>query len=243
MRRLSLAAVCVLLSLSTVARAEPSSNPYLTQAKVFFQGLRFEKCLRRLEQAARWKDNSKSEVADVEVYQGLCLYSLNRRAEAQEHFELALQIDPAAKLPATASPRIQKLFNEVANEVAVPVRPATPTVPLAQAPSPTAPSSKLSPTLSTPPPSAFTSVTPVAQPSRAGPIVLGAVAVASGGAGAWLGVRAQKDERASNSASTFNEDAPGLRTQARNEALGANIAYAVAGAALVSGVVWLIVAR
>ncbi len=98
------------------ALAVEGPNPYLGQAKVFYQGLEFEKCLQRLSQAHRWS-STPEEAVEIELYGGLCSYNLGKEARALERFAAALQLDPQAQLPAMTSPKIVELFRTVASKV------------------------------------------------------------------------------------------------------------------------------
>ncbi len=121
----------VLLGLFALLVAWPASaqeaNPYLSQAKVYYQGLEYEKCLQRLDKAANWK-SAKSELAEIEIYNGMCKFNLGRRDDVADHFTLALQIDPEAKLPAFTSPKLVQIWNPIASRFAQsPRRPPPPT--------------------------------------------------------------------------------------------------------------------
>src|SRR3989442_2358482 len=100
----------LLLALPSLALAD-EANPYLNQAKTFQQGLDFEKCLKRLEQAARWS-NSKAQLAQIELYSGLCELGLGHDTEALDHFELGLALDPTLVLPPGLGPKTAALFNK-----------------------------------------------------------------------------------------------------------------------------------
>src|SRR3954471_5975430 len=91
-------------------------NPYLSQAKVLHQGLDFEKCLKRLEQAARW-ENTTTQLAEIELYSGLCAFGLGDERDASEHFELGIKIDPALALPALVGPKVTRLFERARTKV------------------------------------------------------------------------------------------------------------------------------
>ena len=110
-------AVLASLLWSAAASAQSGGNVYLSQGKVFFQALDFERCVQRMQQAARWEGSSRAELAEIELYSGLCKFSLGQSGEAEEHFTLALQIDPGVQLPAGVSPRIGASFDAIASKV------------------------------------------------------------------------------------------------------------------------------
>jgi hypothetical protein len=93
------------------ADAPIPENPYLTQAKLLYQSAEFEKCLQKIDQARRLRDPGK-DLADVELYEGLCHFNLDREAEARSHFEKALIANPALQAPAFSSPKITAALEE-----------------------------------------------------------------------------------------------------------------------------------
>jgi hypothetical protein len=98
-----------------VLAAQASSgelNPYLSQAKVFHQGLEYEKCLQRLDQAERW-NNAPAQLAEIELYRGVCKFELSAPvSEVKEHFRLALSLDIKVQPPAMMSDRLAALFGD-----------------------------------------------------------------------------------------------------------------------------------
>src|SRR4051812_21129408 len=88
---------CAVLLFTAAARAE-EPNPFLQQAKGFYEQVKYEKCAQRLKQAVQWK-SSAAELLEIELYAGLCHFNLNRLQDATEHFELALELDRTASLP------------------------------------------------------------------------------------------------------------------------------------------------
>ncbi len=108
----SLKAALLLAATSALAQPQDDPNPYLAQAKAFYKSLEFEKCSQRLEMAPQWK-NSRAEMLEIEIYAGLCHYALGHVKDAEEHFQLAVHIDPEAELPPYTSPKIVELFSVV----------------------------------------------------------------------------------------------------------------------------------
>lgn len=226
--------------------AAPRPNPYLAQAKVFNQGLEYEKCLQRLVQASRWPSSAKEQV-DIELYGGLCSFGAGRAEDAKERFALALQLDPKAALPPFTSPKITELFNDVRQRLGLtgtaaavtaktppPAEPPVPTTPTDR-PLAAAPAPSLTPRAEPVSPAAKKPWLHVAGKDAALPASLGVASLAATGAAVYLGVMAGSLEAQANAA-PFQADALRIGGQAQTAALWANVGYAVAGTALVSAV-------
>src|SRR4051812_8070193 len=106
-----------------LALAADSANPYLAQAKVLHQALEFERCLKRLDQAGRW-ENTHAQLAEIELYQGLCTYGLGNEAIALEHFEMGLKLDATLELPPALGPKVNALFGRARVKVTPKLEPA-----------------------------------------------------------------------------------------------------------------------
>jgi hypothetical protein len=229
-----------LMLLLLVAAPPPveGTNPYLNQAKVFQQQLDWEKCLRRLEQASRWNANTSAQLAEIELYAGLCEAGLGHETEAYEHFELGFQLDPALELPPQLGPKISALFQK-AKAKAAKSRPAA-----------VEPELKKQPELA---PAATPSLEPVAAPpptpppavaAEAGsgaahiavPLAFGGISLISGGIGLVFGLQSKSTLDQARLAHFDSEDAA-LRRVAADRALVADVLFAVAGAALVAAVI------
>lgn len=211
----------VLLSLrSVVAVAAEDLNPYLAKAKVFYEGLEYEKCVQRLEQAARWPGVTTAQSAEIELFSGICKFNLAQPDEdVREHFRLALTINPRLALPSLVSPRLEQLFKEEASKVAV-ARPNAPD-------SPTVPPSVRPPEVNAPASSR------VNWPAY----TLMGVGAAGVVVGITMGVLAN-DSAGRYRASTDPEQKPRLRDEARGRATAADVAYVVGGLALAAGLAW-----
>jgi hypothetical protein len=202
-------------------------NPFLAQAKELYEGLDFEKCVARLEQATSQWQSSKGELREIELYSGLCQFNLGKPKAAAEHFRTALRIDEATDLPPYSSPKAVALFLEVKRALQAPPAP----LPEDDFPpdAPTRP--KLEPKA------------PKAGPSEPGifekhpaPTALGIGAGVALAVGVGLGVNARNLSIQANEARTdqlFGEKAGA----ARANATGANIAYVVAAGAAVAAVI------
>ncbi len=219
----------VLLVLAAPAFAEPQ-NPYLNQAKEFQQQLDFEKCLHRLEQASRWANNTKLQLAQIELYSGLCEAGLGHETEAFEHFELGFVLDRDLELPPQQGPKITALFRKAKDKAPPPEEPAVP--------------------LKTPPPEPPPSLVPVEPPPTppavviepAKPLHIGAPlgifiagAVVAGGGGLFGGLALASKNK--GLAEKYESDQVADLNVAKAEALVANILFSVAGAALVAALI------
>ena len=228
MRAFLLVAAC-LLSAGTAA-AQTGPDPYLQQARVYYQGMEFEKCIARLEQAARWK-NTPQELVEIELYNGLCKYNLGKSRDAEDHFQVALQLDREAKLPPYTSPKIEALYKKVKDRLP---KPPPEKAEVAKAEEPKAQDAPVKTDLLPRPeekPSSqvdFTEAAP--KKSYAVPLALGGAAVVAAGVGGYLGMRAKQLETSANAAH-FESDAIAQGNQAKQNALFANVGFGVAGAA------------
>ena len=221
--------------LTLLLAAKP--DPYLAQARVFYQGGEYKSCLKRLEQAEKW-DNSIDEQADVALYNGLCKFLARRASEAEADFALALKLKPTIELPPLTSPKVVAMFNAIPRAAPDPTptpkekpddaprvveRPAEQPASLTPA---TGPEESPNEELSQPPPRGVPVV----------PIVLGGAAVVSLTVASFLGLQASSADREARAA-PFQSDAIAARQRADGAALGANLAFATAGALGIAGVI------
>lgn len=224
MRLLAVLPLALLLCAPS-AWAQPAPNPYLAQARVFYQGLEFERCLQRLKQAGA-RESTVAEQAEIALYGGLCNAQLGNFEAAELHFTRALELDRTLELPPYTSPKIEALFQEVASRL-----PAA-----EEAPSPSA---ALTPRELPPP--AYRGADLSAQPQRSyvAPIAFGGAALLAGGAATYFGLQAQRFEGEANAAH-FEVDAHRLGQDARRNATFANIGLGVATAAVSGAIItWL----
>lgn len=242
----SLALALVLFSVSALAAEQP--NPYLSQAKVFYQGLEYEKCLTRLDQATKWNSEPNEEV-EVQLYFGLCNFNMGNADEAKRRFELALKLDGNLQLPPYTSPRISELFETSRKRIAARAKPVE-DKPLVVDPKKTSPKVEEKKVAAadvptkvelTPAPVVATEQKPefVGQsdgPNLVLPLALGGTAALAAGAGAFLGLQAKSAESEANAA-RFESEAFAASNRASSNAMLANVAFAVAGAALIGAVV------
>lgn len=236
-----------LCGLSVLAFAEGEKpNPYLAQARVFYQGGEFKKCLDRVKQAERW-DSSIKELAEVSLYAGLCHFNVRKQKEAEVDFLRAVQTDPTLELPAATSPKIVEVWNRVRAKVPRPESPPEPPlVPTTKEPEPE-PVAVAAPTQRPLAPVPLeletleTHETPERQTSVA-PFVMGGVAVAAVAVGVTFGVLANSTYATAMGA-PFQSDAIAQYATARTWALVANVSYVTAGAAALTGLLLFFLQR
>jgi hypothetical protein len=217
-------------------------NPYLAQAKVLHQGLEFEKCLKRLEQASRW-ESTRAELAEIELYSGLCQFGLGKEREAAEHFEMGLKLEPKLALPPLVGPKVTAQFQKAQAKIVhaaqdAPVTPEPVKEPVKEPPK-TVAVEPAPPPVAPPAPAAAVSVEPppAAKPrSLAAPIALAVVSAASAITAGVLGFQANSLQTQANGA-TFESDAVMFGSQAKTFALVTNVLWGVAGAALIAAVI------
>lgn len=213
-------------------------NPYLAQAKVFFQGGDYKQCLKRIEQAQKW-DSSLEEQVDVAVYSGLCNFQLRKTKEAEADLGLALKLDPAAKLPPLTSPKAAALFDSLKPKEVQRAEDPAPPPPAKEEPVAAAP-------VDTPAPEPAVHVDEPPPPARSGfpvaPVIIGGLGVVSVGLAAYFGATARMQDTQSRAAE-FQSDAISLRQTASTWALTANLLYAAAGALLITALIIFIATR
>ncbi|MDP3502381.1 MAG: hypothetical protein Q8S33_18745 [Myxococcales bacterium] len=86
-----------------------AANPYLDAARAAQVAFDYPRCLKSADLASRY-ETVPARKAEIELLWGLCSFELGRRAEALEHFELALLLDGSIQLPEVVSPKIVASF-------------------------------------------------------------------------------------------------------------------------------------
>jgi len=226
-------AALVLAAMVSSTALAAAGNPYLGQVKGLFEARRWERCLERVELARQRWSNAPDDEAQLELYAGLCRLGLGHELDAQLHLARALRIDLTLHLPLGTGPRVELFFERVRARVRAspagaeeeaPVEPAQPEPPKEEAP---APAVSLSERLS--------KQHLVAPLSLAGAGLVGVVV------GAVLGAEAKRLEGQANRA-LFESEIYRFGNAAKADATGANVSFAVAGAAAVAAVVvwWLL---
>jgi hypothetical protein len=217
-------------------------NPYLAQAKVFFQGGDYKQCLKRVDQAQKW-DSSEAEQAEVALYSGLCHFQLRQTKEAETDFALALRIDPRLTLPPLTSPKAVSLFESLRPKEEPAATTAT-APPPKEEPRPPPPAAEPTAT-PTPEPHAEPAPAPAVTASSHVPItpfIVAGLGVIAAGVGVFFGVSAVSSDNQARMA-TFQSDAISLRHSAEGSAAAADITYAFAGVALATAVILFFVMR
>lgn len=244
-RTYPLALALALLVSHQASAAKP--NPYLGQAKVFYQGLEYEKCLARLKQAAKWPSDPGEQV-EIELYAGLCHFNIGDLDAAKERFDLALGMDPKLELPPYTSPRIAELFEASRTRAEAKLaRMGKKTEPVAEK-APEEKHEEAQPQTDDRP--KVTTLTPAPTEERepevttgvesekhfTAPLALGATSVVASGVGIFFGMQAKGLEGQANAAK-YESDAFKYGQQAGQNATIANVAFGVAATAAVGAVV------
>lgn len=204
----------------------------LDAAKKHYDGFEFDKCIKALERAPG-KKLAQRERAEVELYFGLCRFNLGQDQRAEAHFELALRLQPDLELPPMTSPKIEAVWSRLKHELQGPVKPVE--KPVERPPDkPVEP--VVTPPVDLPPPPP----PPASSRSFVLPIVLAAAAAAACVPGAILGVQANGAVGEARTR-TFQAQIVEANQRASGFALGANIAWGVAGALAVGALVSFIV--
>jgi hypothetical protein len=240
-------------------------NPFLSQAKAFFTQGDGDKCLKRLLQAGeKWKHNDKHDLADIELYGGMCGYLTGEQQAAEVSFQRAFKLDPKIALPADAGAGIEGLWAKVTGKP-VPIAsgsppPAQPDKPVKKDDSKAGKQETAQAAPPAPPPpytdtSSKTGARTIERPEEEPvvvstspskgrsfvlPVVLGVGAIGAGVAGLALGLTAKGLQNQYNSPDTFQSQAAMIKGPATTDALVANILFAAAGALLIGTLAILI---
>jgi tetratricopeptide (TPR) repeat protein len=128
-------------------REEDEFTRHLTASVRLYESLEYERALQQLQRAKELSRNAERDVI-VSLYEGLILADMGRGEQALAAFKTALLLNPEAKLPVKASPKVESDFEAMRvrvreelerarKQVAVP--PAKPPPPVAEEPAPPAP--------------------------------------------------------------------------------------------------------
>src|SRR5687768_8235906 len=91
-------------------QAQSDGARHLQEARNHYEALEYERCVESAAEARRWS-LSAQEVAQLEVFAGLCQFNLGKQVKAAEHFRAAAMLDPAAQLPESVSPKVVTFFD------------------------------------------------------------------------------------------------------------------------------------
>ncbi|MEN9796777.1 MAG: hypothetical protein RL653_473 [Pseudomonadota bacterium] len=253
---LALAVLCVP---SAYASESDEAERRLVIATELFARNEYEQALEQVRKARNLKDLEGDELkASLALWEGLLLLHLGKKEEFQTHLEVAFLLQPDVAIPGRMSPKIKQRVEEVRASVmkkferpAAPPKPPTPVQPKTEVKPTPRPEPKpesvaeLKPVVAPEP--APTASLPSAELARTGPspvlpLVLGGVALGAGAAGAWFGLQSQ-DHVLRASGEREQISAYNTLVTAQDQALVANVAFAVAGTAALATVITLLVNR
>jgi tetratricopeptide (TPR) repeat protein len=233
--RLTSAVLCLAL---VTAPALGRANPQLKRGMTLVNEFEERKALEVLKRALSWPENTDSLRAQIYLYRDIAFFELLDKDSAAKELGLALEKDPKLTLPASVSPKLKTLFEELQKRMPRSTgEPKTVTVPKSsngqqgETPKPEPIKRKTRPVEPDPPPPK-----PINWPAW---VCLG-IAVAAGGAGLGLGLSAKAQEEEYLDLSKSYEAAKELRDRAAGRALGANVLFGIAGAAAIASAVFMI---
>lgn len=228
-----------LLLVSLLCTAGPAAAKPKSKAAVALQkGIKLlndmedAKALKELQKALGANPTSE-EQSRIHLYLGITYFNLLKPEDAKQSFGKALDLNEAAELPESTSPKIKDLFAKLkASRVK---KPDEGTV----TPPPTSKPDEGTTGPVTPPPP------PPEKRSWNWPAwITAGVAVAAGAAGLGLGLSARSSADQAADLSLPWAEAQSHHDSATGKALGANICFGVAGAAAIaSGVLFVIGSR
>jgi tetratricopeptide (TPR) repeat protein len=216
----------------SAAVAALRENIYFREGRTLYEQMEYEKALSWLRQAISVPGNGAQDLAQVEVFIGLCHYALGDIDEANTHFRVALSHDSKIRLPPDASPRIVADFENVraaqrSTVVAESLPADAPRV--APAPSILVPKALPSPLAA--------SIKEERRRSLVLPITFASSSVVAAGAGIVLGLSARSDEQKANGSGLTREQYNQFSDRAHNKAKMANVAFGLAAATAVTAAV------
>jgi hypothetical protein len=250
--------LAVLYVPSASASEADEAEAGLVIATGLFARNEYEQALDQIRRARKTPNTGRMELdASLALWEGLLLLHLGRKDEFKTHLEVAFLLQPELALPARLSPKIKQRVEEIRGQVKkeLALRPARAAEPKPE------PAVEAKPALTPERPPAPKPVVQVAPaqapapesslpsaelarsgPSPAIPLVLGGVALGAGAAGAWFGLQSQ-DAVARARAEREQISAATTLVAAQDQALAANVAFAVAGTAALAALVTLLVSQ
>ena len=241
--------MCCAAAMIALSLSGNPANPYLARGVTQVQRLHEREAVRTLELARGWPDNTPEQLAQASLWLGLAYAGLNQPPKAKESFRAALVLDATLQLPAHASPRIQKWWEEAGGAPPTALTPPRPPpwAPVVNAAPALPPSAVLQPTVpreERPAPILAPEVRPVATPTasarhgsalgRGAGLGLGVAGLGAVGVGLFFGTRMSS---LSTQARQETSVAPALAlgTHARNAAQTANVFFVSGGLAAIAG--------
>jgi hypothetical protein len=170
-------AVWIAVTAALGADAETDVQRYIKAASALFQSLDDERALQQLAQAKALPHQIDDSIL-ISLYEGLILSDAGRTAESEAAFREAFALDPDARLPAPASPKLEAWIERI--RASVKLR-------LARVPEPPKPPSSDTPAAPVLAPTPAASPPVVTAPERSAslatwvPAVTGAVLLAGAG--------------------------------------------------------------
>jgi len=103
--------VAVVVILSAVASPAHALRDEVQAAVALYQELRFDEARAAFERAMRLEGNRAADLAAIHLHLGLLHGAEDREEQAEEHFRMALAVDPMVSLPAGQPPKITRPFS------------------------------------------------------------------------------------------------------------------------------------
>jgi len=100
----SLLCAVVIVASATVAHAE---NETLARAQTLYDGLRYDEAYQAYRKAIEVRGNRPEQIADIYLHLGILAASMDRSAEAVDHFSRLLCLNPQAQLADGVSPKVR----------------------------------------------------------------------------------------------------------------------------------------
>ncbi|AKF80852.1 hypothetical protein MFUL124B02_16115 [Myxococcus fulvus 124B02] len=233
--------------MSSSSTRENPTRPFqerMERAARLYDDLEYEQALASLADAKALA-KTDDERADALIYEGIVLADLRQRQQSLSAFRQGLLLQPESVLPLKVSPKVQRDFEEVRDEVrgklGLPVGPAR--VAVAESDRPELPSktdSNLTPVASTSshPELDASLVSEKESPSkvRALPLTFAGLGVLTAGVGGYFGLQSRGNIQNAREATTLDAQREHL-DEAQGEALAANLLFGVAAAAVTGAVI------
>ncbi len=110
--------IALTLLVPWVARAQGSSEvrTYLSSISRLYDKLEYERALEQIASAKRLTRGLEEDVA-LTLYEGIVLADMGKTDKASAAFQAALFLKPEAKLPVQVSPKVERLFEKLREQV------------------------------------------------------------------------------------------------------------------------------
>ncbi len=114
--KMVLIAALLLHPLPAHAQSSPKLRSYLLSVNSLYSALEYEMALEQVSRAKRFASTAEDDVL-LSLYEGLILADMNNWDESTAAFKAALFLNPEAKLPLEASPKVKSHFEAVRQQV------------------------------------------------------------------------------------------------------------------------------